>query len=70
MSRKAVIAAVALAEQGVVWRGQALCPVCGKRMKVHTKRGEIRYCHCRVRGCLVYTLGLGVKAVSESRGSI
>ena len=63
--------AVALAEQGVVWRKKdgAACPVCGVRMRVQTKRGQVRYCRCQSIRCMVRELRLSVKAVPEKEGS-
>lgn len=65
INKKALVWAVALAEQGVAWRPRkgAACPWCGQKMRVQNTRGDVRYCRCAKEGCIIRSLGLTVKAV-------
>ena len=58
---------VALADEGVVWKSGsgALCPVCGKRMRVVSTQGVIRFCRCKTSGCIIKDIQRSVKAAPE-----
>lgn len=63
----AAMTALALAGEGVTWKkGKgAVCPACGKKLKVGSKQGDVRYCYCKTPTCLICATGIGIKALPE-----
>lgn len=56
-----------VAENGVVWhkkkkKGYALCPYCGKRLKVKSTQNAVRYCKCSDENCVSNLLNITIKA--------
>jgi len=54
-----------IADTGVDWHQKkgASCPVCGRRLRVVSTRGGIRYCKCPNAECPMAILNQNIKAV-------
>lgn len=72
MNKRALVAILAKARDGVVYKRGAKCPVCGAKAKVITTRKwddgtRIRYHRCSNEDCVVHSLDVNVKSVESKK---